>query len=103
MKDRTFADFMAGAIACVSVLGFYAVLKETEFYQEERRRRAAERWMLPRRRRRRSSPEDECRHCSGTGECEDCAPAPCRLCRGNGVQPRDPATAARLNALWDGV
>jgi hypothetical protein len=103
MKDRTFADFMVGAIACVSVLGFYAVLKESEFYQEERRRRAAERWMLPRRKRRRRSPEDDCRHCTGSGLCEDCAPAPCRLCKGTGIQPRDEALVSRLTALWDGA
>lgn len=103
MKDRTFADFMVGAIACVSVLGVYAVLKETEFYQEERRRRAAERWMLPRKKRRRASQEDDCRHCTGTGLCPDCAPAACRVCKGSGLQPRDQATVARLMALWDGV
>ncbi|HTJ26623.1 MAG TPA: hypothetical protein VMA36_10695 [Candidatus Limnocylindria bacterium] len=94
---------MVGAIACVSVLGFYAVLKESEFYQEERRRRAAERWMLPRRKRRRRSPEDDCRHCVGTGVCEECAPTPCRLCQGTGIQPRDEALVSRLTALWDGA
>lgn len=103
MRDRTFADFMAGALTCISVLGFCALLRETE--QQEQRRAArcrhdAERWALPRKRRRRS-PEDECRHCIGNGECEDCAPSPCRVCNGTGVQPHDDAIVARLAALWN--
>ncbi len=103
MRDRTFADFMVGALACVSVLGFYAVLREAEFYHEDRRRRAAERWMLPRRKRRRRSPEDDCRHCTGSGVCPECTPAPCRVCKGAGLQPRDEAVVDRLTTLWDGA
>ena len=102
MRDRSFADFMVGALACISVLGFYAVLRESEFYQEERRRRAAERWNLPRRKRRRRSPEDDCRHCSGSGACRECNPSPCRVCKGSGLQPRDAAIVDRLSAIWDG-
>ncbi|MBV8642546.1 MAG: hypothetical protein JO225_01350 [Candidatus Eremiobacteraeota bacterium] len=90
-------------MACVSVLGFYAVLKETEFYQEQRRRRAAERWALPRKRRRRRTPEDNCRHCSGTGACAECAPAVCRVCKGTGLQPQDDTIVTRLSAIWDGA
>ena len=103
MRDRSFADFMVGALACISILGFCAVLKETEIDQEQRRRRAAAKWALPRKRRRRRSPEDDCRHCTGTGECGDCAPAACRVCNGNGLQPHDAAIASRLTALWDGA
>lgn len=103
MKDRSFADFMVGALACISVLGFYAVLKETEMLHEQRRRQAAERWSLPRKRKRRRSPEDDCRHCTGTGECEECAPSPCRVCKGNGLQPHDAAIASRLTALWNPI
>lgn len=107
MRDRSFADFMAGALACISVLGFYAVLKETELQQQRRRamahRHEAERWALPRKRRRRRSPEDDCRHCSGSGECEECAPAACRVCKGTGLQPHDDAIVSRLAALWDGA
>jgi len=104
MKDRSFADFMAGALACISVLGFCAMLRETEHQERrraERRRHDAERWALPRKRRRRPSPEDDCRHCTGSGECEDCAPSPCRVCGGTGVQPHDDAIVSRLSALWD--
>ena len=101
MKDRSFADFMIGALACISVLGFCAVLKETEFYQEERQRRAGARWTLPRTRRRRRSPEDDCRHCTGTGACSECGPAPCRVCKGSGLQPHDSHIASRLAAIWD--
>ncbi|HEY0382859.1 MAG TPA: hypothetical protein VGC72_11745 [Candidatus Elarobacter sp.] len=107
MRDRTFADFMAGALACISVLGFYAVLRETERCQhqrgEERRRSEAERWALPRKRRRRHSPEDDCRHCTGSGACEECTPSPCRVCKGTGLQPRDAAVVSRLAMLWDGA
>ena len=107
MRDRSFADFMAGALACISVLGFYAVLKETELHQDRRRAEAhrhdAERWALPRERRRRHSPEDDCRHCTGSGECEECAPAACRVCKGTGLQPHDDAIVSRLAALWDGA
>ena len=107
MRDRTFADFMAGALACISVLGFYAVLRETELRQaqrrEEHRRLDAERWALPRKRRRRRSPEDDCRHCTGSGTCDECAPASCRVCKGTGLQPRDEAIASRLSSLWDGA
>jgi len=103
MKDRTFADFMIGALACISALGFYAVLRDTELGHEERRRRAAARWSLPRKRRRGFSPEDRCRHCSGSGACAECGPSPCRLCAGSGVQPRDAALVQRLSAIWDGA
>ena len=103
MRDRTFADFMVGALACISVLGFYAVLRETEFYADERRRRVAERWALPPRKRRARSPEDVCRHCTGTGVCDECAPAHCRVCQGSGAQPHDEALVSRLSALWDGA
>ena len=103
MRDRSFADFMVGALACISVLGFYAVLKETELGAEARRRQAAAKWTLPRKRKKRRSPEDDCRHCTGTGECEECAPAPCRICKGNGLQPHDAGIKSRLTALWDGA
>ena len=106
MRDRTFADFMAGALACISVLGFYAVLRETEQLHEGQRRAVArrldaERWALPQKRRRRHSPEDDCRHCTGRGECAECAPAACRVCKGTGVQPHDDAIVARLAVLWN--
>jgi hypothetical protein len=105
MRDRTFADFMAGALACISVLGFYAVLRETELQHGQRRAQARrhdrDRWALPPKRRRRRSPEDDCRHCTGSGECGECAPAACRVCKGTGLQPHDEAIVARLSTLWD--
>ncbi len=101
MRDRSFADFMIGAFACMSILGFYAVLKEHEQDGAGRQRGAAEKWALPRKRRRRHSPEDYCRHCAGTGTCDECAPAPCRVCQGIGLQPRDEAIVSRLSLLWD--
>ncbi len=101
MRDRSFADFMVGALAYISVLGFCAVLKESEFYQEQHKRQTAEKFALPRKRKRRRSPEDDCRHCTGSGECDECAPSPCRVCKGSGLQPRDSSIASRLNALWN--
>jgi hypothetical protein len=103
MRDRTFADFMVGALACISVLGVYAVLRESELYREEQRRRAALRWALPRRRRRRRSPEDDCRHCTGTGGCAECGVDGCRVCGGSGLQPHDESLTRRLATLWDGA
>ncbi len=103
MRDHAFADFMVGALTCISVLGLCAVLKETEVYQQQRVRRATEKWALPRKRRRSRSPEDDCRHCTGTGACDECGPSPCRVCTGTGLQPRDEATVYRLTALWDGA
>ncbi len=107
MRDRIFADFMAGALACISVIGFYAVLRGTELQAEQRRderdRWESQRWALPRKRRRRHSPEDDCRHCTGCGTCDECAPAPCRVCQGTGLQPRDAAIVSRLAMIWDGA
>ena len=103
MRDRTFADFMAGALACISVLGVYALLKEADATRYHRRLQSAERWALPPMRRRHQSPEDACRHCTGTGVCGECDPVPCRICRGTGLHPRDAAVVSRLTALWDGA
>lgn len=95
---------MVGALTCLSVLGVYAMLKDTEQQHEaDRKRRAAEKWTLPRKRRRRHSPEDYCRHCTGTGTCDECAPDACRICKGTGLQPRDEAIVSRLSMLWDGA
>jgi hypothetical protein len=102
MKDRSFADFMVGALACISVLGFYAVMRDADAAFMERRRQAAARWALPRKRRRRRTPEDLCRHCGGSGSCEACGVDACRVCRGNGLQPRDEALVTRLSLMWDG-
>jgi hypothetical protein len=103
MKERSFADFMVGALACISVLGFYAVMRDADAAYLERRRKAAARWVLPRKRRRLRTPEDLCRHCAGTGSCEACGDEACRVCRGNGLQPRDEALVTRLALMWDGL
>jgi len=102
MKERSFADFLIGALACISMLGVYALVNtgEPSSAGSERRKRDAARFELPKRRRRKRTSEDECRHCSGSGACTQCSPEPCRVCRGNGVQPRDPELIARLDALW---
>jgi hypothetical protein len=103
MKDRTFVEFTLGALACISVLGLYALIGETERYRAEQRARAARRWVLPRKRRPGRTPENDCRHCSGTGTCTHCAPADCRVCKGTGIQPRDAGLVGRLGTLWDGA
>jgi hypothetical protein len=104
VRDRRFADVVAGALACISVLGgCYAMLREAEHYARRRHRLAAARWALPGTRRLRHSPEDDCRHCTGAGSCPQCSPDGCRVCRGTGLQPHDDAVASRLGALWDGA
>jgi hypothetical protein len=111
MKDRSVVDFMCGAVACLSVLGFYAMVREYEAAMTERRQvarkvtdppKADERFSLGpgTRKRRRRSVEDDCRHCAGSGQCQECLPAPCRVCRGRGLQPRDESLIVRLNQLW---
>ncbi|GAC1402721.1 MAG: hypothetical protein NVSMB64_03010 [Candidatus Velthaea sp.] len=103
MRDRSFADFMVGALACISVLGFYAVIRDADASVEEQRRLAEARWDLPRKRRRRRTPEDYCRHCGGNGACDACGPQSCRICRGSGLQPHDQSLLPRLSAMWDGI
>jgi hypothetical protein len=101
MKSRSFGDLVIGMVAYVSLSGLIAFVSEPV----QRRRTADRRWTLPlkQRRRRRRVAEDACRHCKGTGHCEACMPATCRVCRGAGLQPRDTALVTRLNELWDGV
>jgi hypothetical protein len=104
MYYRRFAGFIAGALACVSVLGgFFALLREAEHYAQRQRQLAGLRWALPRRHRLRCSPEDDCRHCGGAGSCPQCEPGTCRVCKGKGLQPHDDALVSRLSALWDGA
>jgi len=101
MKSRSFADLMVGVLAYMSLSGLIAIVTEPA----PRRRGAGGRWTLPlkQRRRRRRVAEDACRHCKGSGHCDACMPATCRVCRGTGMQPRDASLVDRLNELWDGV
>jgi hypothetical protein len=97
MKSRSFADLLIGVLAYVSLS---IILAATNVAM---RRDPDTRWTLPvAKRRRRRGIEDACRHCSGTGHCEACSPATCRVCRGSGLQPRDATLVPRLTALWDG-
>jgi hypothetical protein len=105
MKERSFADFLIGALACMSLLAVYTLVNATQTdapraAEPERSRHDDGRFELPKRRRRKRTVEDTCRHCAGSGACVQCGPQPCRVCRGNGIQPRDPALIARLDALW---
>lgn len=111
MKDRSIVDFMCGAAACISVLGFYMILRDRGAAGGTRRAlpapapapaKADDRYTLGAvgRKRRRRSVEDDCRHCAGSGQCQECLPAPCRVCRGRGLQPRDESLIVRLNQLW---
>ena len=103
MRERSLADFLAGAVACVSLLGICALVRENDRTRDApRRRQAQQKWALPIFRRGRS-PEDDCRHCLGTGTCTECVPSECAVCDGTGTQPRDPMTTLRLVALWDGA
>lgn len=100
MNNRSFTDFIVGALACMSVLGFAVVLREGEPRVAERRPPSPDPWVLPQKRRRRRTPEDFCRHCHGAGACDACTPSTCRVCRGSGLQPRDETLVPRLVALW---
>lgn len=100
MKTRSFADLIVGVLAYVSLSGLAAIAAERP---RASRPPVDERFALPPvKRRRRRSAEDACRHCKGSGRCEACEPATCRLCRGSGLQPRDVSLIPRLSELWDG-
>jgi hypothetical protein len=100
MNNRSFADLMVGVLAYVSLTGLAAIAAEPAV---ERAPRSDERWSLPVKRRRRRVREDACRHCSGSGQCDACMPATCRVCRGTGLQPRDMSLVPRLDELWNGA
>jgi hypothetical protein len=100
MNNRSFADLMVGVLAYVSLTGLAAIAAEPAV---ERAPRSDERWSLPVKRRRRRVREDACRHCSGSGQCDACMPATCRVCRGTGLQPRDMTLVPRLTELWNGA
>jgi hypothetical protein len=89
---------MVGVLAYVSLSGLAAFAAAEE--RPQRRALVDERWKLPVKRRRRRLSEDACRHCKGSGVCDACRPATCRVCRGTGVQPRDASLLPRLTALW---
>jgi hypothetical protein len=99
MNNRSFGDLMIGVLAYVSLSGLAAMAAEPIPVPKPRR---DERWSLPAKRRRRRVREDACRHCSGSGQCEACSPATCRVCRGTGLQPRDATLVPRLTELWNG-
>ncbi len=92
---------MIGVAAYVSLSGLIAYVSEPP----PRPGTVDPRWTLPpkARRRRHRVAEDCCRHCKGSGHCEACMPATCRVCRGSGLQPRDATLVTRLTGLWDGA
>jgi hypothetical protein len=98
MNSRSFADLMVGVVAYVSLTGLAAIAEPLA----ERKPVKDERWALPLKRRRRRVPEDACRHCTGSGQCDACQPSTCRVCRGTGLQPRDATLVLRLTGLWNG-
>ena len=100
MNNRSFADLMVGVLAYVSLTGLAAMAAEPP---APRKRLADRRWILPVKRVRRRVREDACRHCSGSGRCEECTPEACRACRGTGLQPRDATVLVRLTELWNGA
>jgi hypothetical protein len=98
MNTRSFADLMVGVVAYVSLSGLAAIAEPAV----ERNHAPDDRWELPVKRRRRRVREDACKHCSGSGQCDACRPATCRVCRGLGLQPRDATLVPRLTELWNG-
>jgi hypothetical protein len=103
MHKRAFADLMVGVLAYVSLTGLAAIVAEPGAPALPRNGQADRRWALPLERRRRRVREDACRHCSGSGQCDACQPATCRVCRGTGLQPRDATLVPRLIELWNGT
>jgi hypothetical protein len=103
MNKRSFADLMVGVLAYVSLTGLAAIAVEPASGSRVRTAVADERWSLPVKRRRRRVREDACRHCSGSGACDACMLATCRVCRGTGLQPRDTTLVPRLTELWNGA
>ncbi len=103
MNNRSFADLMVGVLAYVSLTGLVAIAVEPAAGRRVRTAVADERWSLPVKRRRRRVREDACRHCAGSGACNACMPATCRVCRGTGLQPRDATLVPRLTELWNGA
>jgi len=101
MKQRSFADLLIGVLAYVSLTSLAVMAAESA--AALRKPVLDERWSLPVKRRRRRIREDACRHCHGSGQCEACSPAACRVCRGTGLQPRDATLVPRLTELWNGV
>jgi hypothetical protein len=100
MNNRSFADLMVGVLAYVSLSGLAAIATDPA---AESRPQPEPRWLLPSLHRRCRSREDACRHCSGSGRCEVCRPATCRVCRGTGLQPHDTTLVPRLTELWNGA
>jgi len=102
MKSRSFADLLVGVLAYVCLCSLTTIAPPKNV---GRARTSDRRWTLPARakRRPRRTAEDACRHCAGSGHCDACMPATCRVCRGSGLQPHDAALVERLNELWDGV
>lgn len=103
MEKRSFADLLVGVLAYVSLTGLAAIAVEPAIAGARANARADERWALPVKRRRRRVREDACRHCAGSGQCDACSPATCRVCRGSGLQPRDATLVPRLTELWNGA
>jgi hypothetical protein len=100
MNNRSFTDFVIGAAAWISLLGFYAIVAGVEEPGAVRRVGGDDdRWQLPPARRA-HTPENLCRHCSGSGACDGCRPTACRICRGSGLQPHDQSLVQRLDAMW---
>ena len=100
MNNRSFADLLVGVLAYVSLSSLAAIAADPAV---PRTQHSDERWTLPVKRRRRRVREDACRHCSGSGQCDACMPATCRVRRGTGLQPRDTTLVPRLTELWNGA
>ncbi len=99
MNNRSFADLMVGVLAYVSLSGLAAVAADPAAVPKP----PEPRWSLPVKRRPSHIREDACRHCNGSGHCEACSPATCRVCRGTGLQPHDAMVLSRLTKLWNGA
>lgn len=102
MRPRSFGGLIVEFVAYGLLGGVLALARRARRAELAARPAAAPdlRFALPAKRRRRRVAEDDCPHCGGSGDCPRCRPAACRVCRGTGLQPRDPALLTRLEALW---
>lgn len=105
MSEREEQAFCWGLAVAVGLLFIATVLpKQLERNADAARARRAEAQELltvrARGRGKTRTPENQCMHCTGTGECADCGDT-CRVCRGRGIQPNNPVLVDRLSKIWN--
>ena len=106
MNGREEQAFCWGLVVAVGLLFTASFLPKTLERNADaarvRRAEAQELMTVARRGRGKTrTPENQCIHCAGSGECGDCS-GECRVCSATGMQPNNPVLLNRLNKLWNG-